>query len=115
MVRNAKHILKPSKGPIFEPICMGCLAKFDKEAESCHLCGLPICSKDCEFLDQHQFQECIVFRQAKVPVADLKIEHGKPHFVYSCIGIMRMLLKHHKCTEDEKKRVDLLMSHADLR
>ena len=54
-------------GPTFDPVCLGCLLKFKEKPEYCHLCNLPICSKNCEFLDQHLSQECKVFQQAKIP------------------------------------------------
>ena len=40
------------------------------------------------------------------------IEVGKPHFVYLCIGILRVLLKLQAISENEKSDVKLLMAHT---
>jgi len=40
------------------------------------------------------------------------IEVGKPHFVYLCIGILRVLIKLQAISEKEKSDVKLLMAHT---
>ena len=55
-----------NKGPTFTSVCLGCLCKLESESEFCHLCKLPICSQNCDYLEHHLNQECPVFQQAKV-------------------------------------------------
>ena len=46
---------------------------------------------------------------------NLGIEVGKPHFVYTCIGVMRVLLNLEKSSEAGKNHVKLLMTHSEER
>ena len=106
---------------MLKPACLGCLqplSKMDPEAVYfCLKCNLPLCSPNCDFLAQHENQECKIFSDAKL-MEKTRIDTTKPSSIYSCIAIVRMMLKLHK--NDAKIDVSReealkLMTHLDKR
>ena len=103
-------------GPIFEPICLGCLQAFGPDGpEPCPSCQFRICcSEKCDQLDHHLSQECKIFSDTGA-LSPLK-NAGKAHFIFNSVGLLRMAKKLHEAKGTvEEKCVRLLMSHAEER
>ena len=78
------------------------------------MCTLPICSSDCDMLNQHLSQECKILAEANLP--PLQIDLEQPNSMYNCIGLMRMLLRMKKNDEEgDIYGVNLLMDHYEER
>ena len=88
-------------GPMLEPACLGCLQPLTKMDQAtvhfCEKCNLPLCTPNCEFLAQHESQECQIFSEGKL-MLDMKIDTTKPSSIYTCIAIVRMMLKLYRST-----------------
>ena len=101
-------------GPIMTPACLGCLQTLKADHISCPICTLPICSSNCDMLDQHLSQECKFLAQARLP--PLQIDLERPNSMYNCIGLMRLLLQMRKADEENDiYGVNLLMDHYEER
>ena len=106
-------------GPLLKPACLGCLQPLSKMDPAlvyfCPKCNLPLCSPNCEFLAQHESQECIIFSENKL-MENTKIDTTKPSSIYNCVAIVRMMLKLHSKNFDVATEEALkLMTHLDKR
>ena len=73
---------------MLEPACLGCLQPLTKMDQAtvhfCEKCNLPLCTPNCEFLAQHESQECQIFSEGKLMLGgfqllDLIITELKSH------------------------------------
>ena len=103
---------------MLEPACLGCLQPLTKMDQAtvhfCEKCNLPLCTPNCEFLAQHESQECQIFSEGKL-MLDTKIDTTKPSSIYTCIAIVRMMLKLYRSTFIKTFLVDLVFKLAKLK
>ena len=108
-------------GPVTKPACLGCLQPLSKmdpaSVHFCPKCNLPLCTPNCEYLAQHETQECNIFSENKL-MDNTKIDTTKPSSIYHCVAIVRMMLKlHNKNSKVDVAREEALklMTHLDKR